>query len=142
MSASASTASLFPLITYPQIKQYHEVTDSFARRRPSILRVLSNFRTLSIATGVVPLSAKFRSGKNVRPIAPHVRPLREIYVAPPEYHGREHFRAPGVPCSCPPPQSRQQQTQCPLVHRDHAASPGSALLSWPAAIPPGSSPAG
>src|SRR5882762_9450972 len=51
MSASASNASLFPLITYPQIQQYHEVTDSFAQRRPSILPVLNSFRTLSIATG-------------------------------------------------------------------------------------------
>src|SRR5712675_3695780 len=65
MSASASTASLFPLITYPQSQYYHELTDSFARRRPSILPVLNSFRTLSIATGVVPLSAKFRSGKNI-----------------------------------------------------------------------------
>src|SRR5712664_2906745 len=51
MSASTSTASLFPLITYPQIQQYHEVTDSLAQRRPSILPVLNSFRILSIATG-------------------------------------------------------------------------------------------
>src|SRR5258708_32088274 len=97
MSASASTASLFPLIAYPKSQHYLEITDSFARRRPSILPVLNDFRTLSVATGVVPLSAKFRSRKNVGPIATHAGPLREIYVAPAEYHGREHSRVPGVP---------------------------------------------
>src|SRR6267143_125725 len=107
MLASATTASLFPLITYPQIQRYHQVTDSSARRRPSILSVLNNLRTLSIVIGGGTLFRAFRSGKNVPanhtslPITPHPGPLREIHGARAEYHEREPFRVPGVPCSCP-----------------------------------------
>ena len=44
----------FPLITSLQILQFHAITHSFAQRRTSIYPVLNSFRTLSIATGVVP----------------------------------------------------------------------------------------
>ena len=45
---------LFP-ITSLQDKRFHEVTHSFAQRRTTIYPILNSFRTLSIATGVVPL---------------------------------------------------------------------------------------
>src|SRR5260221_11321798 len=96
MSASASIASLFPLITYPQSQHYHEITDPFARRRPSILPVLNDFRTLSIAIGggtpfrQVPSREKYRANSTSR------RTTGEICRARPEYDERERFSVQGV----------------------------------------------
>jgi len=44
-------SSLLPIISV-QTKQFHAVTQSFAQRRDAIPSILSNFRTLSVATGV------------------------------------------------------------------------------------------
>ena len=44
---------LFP-ITSLQTSHFHAITHSFAQRRTTIWPILNGFRTLSIATGVVP----------------------------------------------------------------------------------------
>ena len=49
-----SRLSSLLLITSLQPSQFHAITHSFAPRRTSIYPVLNSFRTLSIATGVVP----------------------------------------------------------------------------------------
>jgi hypothetical protein len=41
-------------ITSLQLQRFHAITHSFAQRRAPIPRLLNGFRTLSIATGVVP----------------------------------------------------------------------------------------
>jgi hypothetical protein len=55
MLAQTSRPSLFLPITSLQLQHYHGITHSFAQRQPSIPPIFSSFRTLSIATGVVPL---------------------------------------------------------------------------------------
>src|SRR5258707_1304803 len=54
MSAAQSRVSSFLLITSLQPKCFDELTHSFAQRRRTIPRIINRFRTLSIATGVVP----------------------------------------------------------------------------------------
>src|SRR6266404_304824 len=51
------------------------------------------------------------------------------------YHWLHVLRPRGVPCSWPQPQPQQHPTQPPSGRPGRAAFPGSALLSWPAAIP-------
>src|SRR6266404_6866798 len=48
--------SPFPPITSLQAQHYHAIAHSFAQRQPSIPSIFNSFRTLSIATGVVPPS--------------------------------------------------------------------------------------
>src|SRR6266404_4736610 len=54
MSTSINHTSPFPPITSLQPQHYHEITHSFLPRQPAIPSILNNFRTLSVATGVVP----------------------------------------------------------------------------------------
>src|SRR6266436_2864972 len=60
MLVRSKRTSPFPPITSLQPQHYHEITHSFAPRQPAIPSILSNFRTLSVATGVVPPSALSR----------------------------------------------------------------------------------
>src|SRR6266404_7498976 len=46
--------SPFPPITSLQAQHYHAIAHSFAQRQPSIPSIFNSFRTLSIATEVVP----------------------------------------------------------------------------------------
>jgi len=66
-------ASPFCAITYMQPLQFHAITHSFAQRRQAIPPPFNRFRTLSIATGVVPppersTPAKFQSSVPVRDV--------------------------------------------------------------------------
>src|SRR5258707_9057530 len=54
MLGSINFLSLFLPITSLQILQSHAITHSFAQRRSVISPFFNSFRTLSIATGVVP----------------------------------------------------------------------------------------
>jgi hypothetical protein len=54
MLAQASRPSPSLPITSLQLQHYHGITHSFAQRQPSIPSIFNSFRTLSIATGVVP----------------------------------------------------------------------------------------
>src|SRR5260221_13703909 len=54
MLGSINILSLFLPITSLQILQSHAITHSFAQRRSVISPFFNSFRTLSIATGVVP----------------------------------------------------------------------------------------
>ena len=71
-----------PLFPIPSLQppQFHAITHSFAQRRTTICPVLSSFRTLSIATGVVsPCMAKylnvyFNLGDNSSGLAYHRKP--------------------------------------------------------------------
>src|SRR5258708_1439939 len=54
MLARTSRPSPFPPITSLQPQHYHGITHSFAQRQPSIPSIFNSFRTLSIATEVVP----------------------------------------------------------------------------------------
>src|SRR6266478_5325403 len=54
MSTSINHVSPFPPITSLQPQHYHEITHSFVPQQPAIPSILNNFRTLSVATGVVP----------------------------------------------------------------------------------------
>lgn len=54
MSASINHVNPFPPITSLQPQHYHEIAHSFAPRQPAIPSILSNFGTLSVATGVYP----------------------------------------------------------------------------------------
>src|SRR5258708_14717494 len=54
MLARRSRPSPFLPITSPQPQHYHGITHSFAQRQPSIPPIFNSFRTLSVATGVVP----------------------------------------------------------------------------------------
>ena len=54
MLARPSNPSPFLPITSLQAQHYHGITHSFAQRQPSIPSIFNSFRTLSIATGVVP----------------------------------------------------------------------------------------
>src|SRR5258706_5448714 len=56
MLARTSRPSPFPPITSMQPPHYHGITHSFAQRQPSIPSIFNSFRTLSIATEVVPPS--------------------------------------------------------------------------------------
>src|ERR1700682_4638188 len=56
MLARPSNPSLFLPITSLQAQHYHGITYSFAQRQPAIPSIFNSFRTLSIATGVVPPS--------------------------------------------------------------------------------------
>ena len=58
MLAQTSRPSLFLPMTSLQLQHYHGITQSFSQRQPSIPRILNSFRTLSIATGVVPSRIK------------------------------------------------------------------------------------
>src|SRR5712671_435849 len=51
----------FP-ITSPQPQYFQAITHSFVRRRSTISPVFNNFPTLSVATGVVPLSCQSFGG--------------------------------------------------------------------------------
>src|ERR1700732_1409119 len=52
MSRRQKRASSLLPITSVQTKQFHAVAHSLAQRRDAIPSILSNFRTLSVATGV------------------------------------------------------------------------------------------
>ncbi|MCU1241350.1 MAG: hypothetical protein JWO71_2076 [Candidatus Acidoferrum typicum] len=56
MLARPSNPSPFLPITSLQAQHYHGITHFFAQRQPSIPSIFNSFRTLSIATGVVPPS--------------------------------------------------------------------------------------
>ncbi|SRR6266404_2080708 len=56
MLGSINRLSLFLPITSLQTLQFHAITHSFAQRRSVIPPFFNSFRTLSIATGVVPPS--------------------------------------------------------------------------------------
>ena len=58
MLAILEMASRFLPITSLQLQHLQAVTHSFAQRRPAIPPVFNNFRTLSVAIGVVPRSAR------------------------------------------------------------------------------------
>ena len=59
MSAQAGSLTSFLPITSLQALRYQVITHTFAQRRPAISSVLSTFRTLSIATEVVPFHIVF-----------------------------------------------------------------------------------
>jgi hypothetical protein len=59
MSVAVNTPTPFFPITSLQLQHLQAVTHSFAQRRPIISSVFNNFRTLSVATGVVPLPVRF-----------------------------------------------------------------------------------
>src|SRR6267143_5369321 len=63
MLASINRPSPFLPITSLQPQHYHAITHSFAQRRSTISSVLNSFRTLSIATGVVPRFTLSRVGE-------------------------------------------------------------------------------
>src|SRR5260221_1053289 len=54
MLARRSRPSPFLPITSLQPQHYHGITHSFAQRQPSIPPIFNSFRTLSVASGVVP----------------------------------------------------------------------------------------
>ena len=56
MLFALETTSPFLPITSLQLQYFQAVTNSFVRRHSTIPPVFNNFRTLSVATGVVPLS--------------------------------------------------------------------------------------
>jgi hypothetical protein len=56
MSVAVNTPTSFLPITSLQLQYFQAVTHSFVRRRSTNPPVFNNFRTLSVATGVVPLS--------------------------------------------------------------------------------------
>jgi len=58
MSAAVNTPTPFLPITSLQPQYFQAVTNSFVRRRSTIPPIFNNFRTLSVATGVVPLSCQ------------------------------------------------------------------------------------
>src|SRR6266436_1469948 len=64
MSVAVNTPTPFLPITSLQLQYFQAVTHSFVRRRSTIRPVFNNFRTLFVATGVVPspvtLSAQLR----------------------------------------------------------------------------------
>jgi hypothetical protein len=64
MSVAVNSPSPFLPITSLQLQHLQAVTHSFAQRRPAIPPVFNNFRTLSVATGVVPLWPDFSGGPN------------------------------------------------------------------------------
>ena len=59
MSVAVNCPTPFLPIASLQLQHFQEVTRSFAQRHPIISSVFSNFRTLSVATGVAPLPARF-----------------------------------------------------------------------------------
>src|SRR6266481_136228 len=63
MLASINRPSPFLPITSLQPQQFHTVTHSFAQRRSIIPSIFNSFRTLSIATGVVPPFTLSRVGE-------------------------------------------------------------------------------
>ena len=56
MSVAVNTPTPFLPITSLQLQHFQAVTRSFAQRRQIISSVFNNFRTLSVATGVVHVS--------------------------------------------------------------------------------------
>src|SRR6266403_2026533 len=58
MLRSLDQASPFPPITSLQLLQFQELTNSFAQRPHLNLLIINNFRTLSVAIGVVPSSPR------------------------------------------------------------------------------------
>src|SRR5229473_5046762 len=60
MSVAVNCPTPFLPITSLQLQHFQAVTHSFVQRRPIISSVFSNFRTLSVATGVVPFPPGFR----------------------------------------------------------------------------------
>jgi hypothetical protein len=56
MSASINYVNPFSAITSLQPQHCHEITHSFAQRQSTISSILNSFRTLSVATGLVPPS--------------------------------------------------------------------------------------
>ncbi len=62
MSVAVNTSTPFLPITSLQLQHLQAVTHSFAQRRSTISSVFNNFRTLSVATGVVPAPVRFFVG--------------------------------------------------------------------------------
>src|SRR6266478_2678345 len=77
MLGSINRLSPFLPITSLQPQQFHTVTHSFPQRRSAISSVLNSFRTLSIATGVVPHS---HSDLSLRGSVPLCRELSPPFV--------------------------------------------------------------
>src|SRR5712692_1396895 len=67
MSVAVNTSTPFLPITSLQLQHLQAVTHSFAQRRSTISSVFNNFRTLCVATGVVPSLVRLflRSGPRV-----------------------------------------------------------------------------
>src|SRR5258706_14056841 len=112
MLGSINFLSLFLPITSLQILQSHAITHSFAQRRSVISPFFNSFRTLSIATGVVPpppstfLSAGLclYSAKFGRPLFFYsfefLSPPAPACPPPPSFHTPSYF--PGMfPPPCP-----------------------------------------
>ena len=60
MLARSRLTSPFPPITSLQTLQFQVITHSFVPQQPAIPSILNNFRTLSVATGVVVPPSLFR----------------------------------------------------------------------------------
>src|SRR5260221_7792194 len=112
MLGSINCLSLFLPITSLQTLQSHAITHSFAQRRSVISPFFNSFRTLSIATGVVPpppstfLSAAF--WPRSRKLCPPLFFSSFAFLSPPPPRGRPppFFHAPfhspaAFPPTCP-----------------------------------------
>src|SRR6267378_8313985 len=104
MSATPRPVSSFLLITSLQPKYFDELTHSFAQRRAAISRSINRFRTLSIATGVVPPFGVRQSCHHVEGVKGAIqvcvwlcrakRPVAQVYPEPrrARFSGPEAFR--------------------------------------------------